>query len=37
MQSANVWRLLKDHGLDEYITHKEVHYIVQKTNAHMKK
>jgi len=37
MQSANVWRLLKDHALDQYITHKEVHYIVQKINARMKK
>lgn len=33
MQLANVWKLLKDHYLDEFITIKEVQRIVQKLNA----
>ena len=37
MQSANVWKLLKDHKLDEFITVNEVQYLVQKINAHLKK
>jgi hypothetical protein len=37
MQSANVWKLLRDHYLDEYITVNEVQFIVQKINAHLKK
>lgn len=37
MQSANVWKLLKDHRLDEYISVNEVQYLVQKINAHLKK
>lgn len=37
MQSANVWKLLRDHELDNYITVKEVQYIVQNINAHLKK
>ncbi len=37
MQSANVWKLLKDHTLDEFITVKQVNYIIQKVNAILKK
>jgi hypothetical protein len=37
MQSANVWKLLRDHRLDESITVNEVQFIVQRINAHFKK
>jgi hypothetical protein len=37
MQSANVWKLLRDHQLDEYVTVNEVQYLVQRINAHFKK
>lgn len=37
MQSANVWKLLRDHNLDLFITVKEVQHTVQKINAHLKK
>jgi hypothetical protein len=37
MRSANVWKLLRDHKLDEGITINEVQFIVQRINAHFKK
>lgn len=37
MQSANVWKLLRDHNLDYFITIKEVHHTIQKINANLKK
>jgi hypothetical protein len=37
MQTANVWKLFRDHDLDLFITVKEVHFTVQKINAHLKK
>lgn len=37
MQSANVWKLLRDHNLDLFITVKEVQHTVQRINAHLKK
>lgn len=37
MQSANAWKLLRDHGLDEYISVNEVQYLVQRINGHFKK
>lgn len=37
MQSANAWKLLRDHNLDNFITIKEVHYTIQKINALLKK
>jgi hypothetical protein len=37
MQTANVWRLIRDHFLDKYITVNEVQYLIQKINAQLKK
>lgn len=37
MQSANVWKFLRDHYLDQFITVKEVQFYVQKINANLKK
>lgn len=37
MQSANVWKLLKDHYLDQHITVNEMQFLVQKINANLKK
>lgn len=37
MQTANVWKLLRDNNLDLFITVKEVQHTVQKINAHLKK
>lgn len=37
MQTANVWKWLRDHYLDQYITVNQVQFIVQKINAHLKK
>jgi hypothetical protein len=37
MQSANVWKLLRDNDLDLFITMREVQHTVQKINAHLKK
>ena len=37
MQAANVWKFLRDHYLDQYISVKEVQYYVQKINANLKK
>jgi len=37
MQSANVWKMLRDHDLDLFISVKEAHFTIQKINAHLKK
>lgn len=37
MQTANVWKLIRDHDLDEFITVKEVQFTVQKINSYLKK
>jgi hypothetical protein len=37
MQSANVWKLLRDHDLDLFISVKEVHFTIQRINGHLKK
>ena len=37
MQVANVWKLFRDHFLDEFMTVKQAQFLVQKINASKKK
>ena len=37
MQAANVWKMLRDHSLDQFISVREAHYTIQTINAHLKK
>lgn len=37
LTSAGSWKLLKDHNLDEYITVKEVQYLIKRLNIRLKK
>lgn len=37
LYSSSLWKLLRDHTLDEFITVKEMQYISKRINARLKK
>lgn len=37
MYSAHLWKFLKDHTLDEFITVREVQYLSKKINHNLEK
>lgn len=37
LYSANLWKMLKEHGLDEYINSREVQYLCKKINNSLNK